>query len=225
MKSSIKDIPVFQWSEKDRKELYDTIVRNVTNKYKLAESEIHKVLATGTRSYDINSKVKVFTNESDLDVIVQVLPYVYKRLLREIDNDKFSYPVENPLVTPRLSFTWNDIYISCFILPTNYNHLKYFSIQTMAVDLLTNKIYGKFNLDLYEYLVNKNRLKPDRICHICGNYIEDDVYKIAYSYISSNSGSLYDGITILCRKCYSKLIDNKPLAQVLKRNKRKTKKE
>ena len=213
---NVKKLPVFQWSEKQRHLLYQTIVNKCYDSYNLKKSDILKVLATGTRSYKINSDIKVFTDDSDLDVIIQVLPKTYKQLLDQVNNSKFKYPVENPLVTVRFSFVWNDIYVSCFILPSDYNHLKYFSVQTMAVDLLTNKIYGEFNIDLYEYLISKNRLEPDRVCHICGKYISDNVYKVSYSYIDTYQGPIYDGITILCKDCYNKVLQNKSLATILK---------
>ena len=197
---SLKELSIFEWEKKHRVQLRNIILEKLKEEYDISPDKVESILTTGSRTYKVDG-VKVFNEDSDLDIIVLIETETYLE-----KKGKGKYPVLNFRDTAiRLRLYYEDVRCSVFVYPVDVDIYRFFNWKLPKVDLITLKVYGKFELDTLDYLMNaKGRIDPFKFCVVCKKS-KDRAYLFSYTIVDAD-GKLDESRSFpICEDCMEKL--------------------
>jgi len=197
----LKKESFYKWPREVRVELKQKVIERVQTHFGVPKEKIESILAVGSRIYKVKGwSEPVFREQSDLDVLVMVETEAYLQI------PDAPYPMPHfTSDTLRTGFLFYGVRISCFIFPADADPSRYFTWRTPSVDIETLKVYGRYELDVLDYLIHaKDRVDPFRFCAVCMNE-KDRAYLLSYTIVSGDGRLDESHMFPICEECMEKL--------------------
>jgi len=207
----LRDKPFVEWSYETRKQLYDQIVQKITEVYPIVKpTDVNQIIIVGSRAFQLKNSNKLLFNpySSDLDTLAVITTEKFIEICQQRPDCKYPLSPRSNIGAPKVRLRFRKIFVPVFLIPDDTDPVYYLNWQLYGYDLLTLKMFGKYDIDFLDYLLHaKQRLNPYEYCFICETEIKspDDAYYVTYN-ITNKHTDIHAGFTI-CKGCYNKLVN------------------